>query len=88
LFYIGRDMNRLDRIEPANLSGFAPLQKFDSGTMIGLAGIRIADVDGEKFKEAFLRPLPCLSNQRRQPDPMPPASVPNNDQFTHARMVS
>ena len=67
-------MNRLDLIEPPNLSGFTPFQKFNRCPMIGRARIRIADVDGEEFKEALFRPLPCPHNQRRQLDPLPPAS--------------
>jgi hypothetical protein len=69
-------MNRLDLIEPTNLSGFAPLQKFDRRPMIGRARIRIANVDGEKFQEALLGPLPCPGNQRRQFYLLPPPVFP------------
>jgi hypothetical protein len=67
LLYISGDMDRLDFIEAAHALPLAPLKKFYRGTTVRRARVRIADVDGEKFEEAFLCPamiagsttLPC-----------------------------
>jgi hypothetical protein len=54
------------------------------GATIGRPRVRIADVDGEEFEEAGPGTLLGSGNNRQQRHPLPPASVPKNDQFTHA----
>jgi hypothetical protein len=59
-------MNRPHLIEAADLACFAPVEKLDSGAVVSRAGVRIADVDGEEFKEASLSAFPCPGDDRRQ----------------------
>ena len=78
------DVDRLDLIERADPAHVAPAQKRGGGAPVRRARVRIADVDREEIEEALSSALPCPGNDRRQRNPPPPASAPNDRELTHA----
>ena len=48
---IGGDVNRLDRCQRGHASRLAPGQKLPQAPRIGLAGVRVADLDVKKSRK-------------------------------------
>jgi len=63
------DVDRPDFTNAPIPPRLAPAQKLDSGGAVGRARVRIADIDGEEFREARLVPFPA-------PVPPPASRLP------------
>lgn len=58
VFYLGSDMDRLDRFEREVYPGIHPLQEQPNGRRIGLPGMRLPDLGREELHIALPLPRP------------------------------
>ena len=58
-------MHALDGGGARDAARLQPIEEFDGGARIGAAGVRIADIGGEEFKEAIRRALAARGDKGR-----------------------
>jgi hypothetical protein len=62
----GGDVHRLDGADRRHAHARAPRQEFIGGAGIGAAGVRVTDVGGEEFEEAYAGSFAGGDDERRK----------------------